>query len=572
MGEIEKEKLPALSGEKTVPGRLSVRELASLSGRDALNFIIDQDNPKAVVQGLSRVDFYWLIKQVGDEDALPLLRLASTEQWEHLLDMEIWERDRMSVEQTSSWVGMLQEADPAKLVQWLYTEGELFCFYYLFRTLQVEVRTGEELVDIPEGFFTLDNIYFIHVRDKEHEELIADLLRRMADQDYQRYQAVLFGLGGVLPADVEEELYRRRNVRLAEDGFLPFEEAVSLYSHVRADTLSTDCSPYLLESSSAVEPESAVPMLPFSQVRGDSFLVQAAGRIFDPIFLDRLRLEFAGLCNQMISADQIRIGDMDDLVQVSRRAEGYLNVGLEEISKGQIGAAEHLLKLQPLVLLFQLGFSRTLELKWEAERWWDKAWSRKMGLDFGFWGDAWGGMVEGILHKRPLYFPEGEDKLRHFEELSEVHQCRVTLEQVFAVDRLLELMDDRHPLNPKEIRDPLATFHSFLLTFWARMQLDLEPGIQPLTLAQLKELFRLLRKGKRKAPFRMGAYKEPFVRDLIALGGKDLGEKEKETLTEVLSRLWEDFDESHAGIALSDLDERFTRFLLIRSDPPSALH
>jgi hypothetical protein len=366
--------------------------------------------------------------------------------------METWQKDRMNLEQTTAWVGRLVEADVGRVVRWLHTEGELFCFYYLFRSVLVEVRRGEELVDVPEGFFTLDNNYFIRVLDPENEEMIGNLLRRMAAQDYQRYQAVLIGLAGVLPADVEEELYRQRNIRLAEEGFLPFEEAVSLYSYLKPGAVSTERSPYLLNAPAEAEAESLVPMLPFAQVRGESFLVQAAGRILDPVFLDRLRLEFAGLCNQMISADQMQIGNMDDLVQVCRKAEAYLNVGLEEISGGETAAAERLLKLHPLVLLFQIGFSRTLELKWEAQRWLDRAWSRKMGLDFGFWGDAWGNMLEGVLHKRPLYYPEEEERLRPFEDLSEVHRCRETLEHVFALDELLAALDSSHPLS---LRHPL---------------------------------------------------------------------------------------------------------------------
>jgi hypothetical protein len=575
MGENEKEQLTAAAhpGPAPLPGRVNVRELASLSGGDALNFILDQDHPGEVVQGLSRVDFYWLVKQIGEDDAVPLLRLASAEQWEHVLDMETWQKDRVNLEQATSWVGRLVEADVGRLIQWLHTEGELFCFYYLFRSVQAEVRRGEELVDVPEGFFTFDNTYFIRVRDKEHEEMIANLLRRMAAQDYQRYQAVLIGLAGVLPADLEEELYRRRNVRLAEDGFLPFEEAISLYAYVKRDGVAADGSPYLLEGPTEMESDGSVPMLPFSQIRGDSSIVQAAGRILDPIFLDRLRLEFAGLCNRMISADQIRVGDLDDLVQVCRRAEGYLNVGLEEISRGRMEAAEVFLKSHPLVLLFQVGFSLTLELKWEAERWLEHSWSRKMGLDFGFWGDAWESMLEGVLHKRPLCFPEGEERLRHFEDLSEVHRCRAALEQVFAVDRLLEALDARHPMDAKAVRDPLATFHSFLFTFWARMKLDLQPGIEPLSIAQVKSFFQMLRKGREKAPFRMEPFKKPFVEGLIGLAEKDFfGETQREMLEGILSRLWTEFEENHAGVAVSDLDERFTRFLLIRTDPPSALH
>jgi len=89
-----------------------VRSLYALSGQQALNRILEQDNPKEVVQGLPHEDFFWLIKKVGEDDCLPLLELASPDQWEYLLDLEAWKKDRLHLEQTFLWFKRLQQADP----------------------------------------------------------------------------------------------------------------------------------------------------------------------------------------------------------------------------------------------------------------------------------------------------------------------------------------------------------------------------------------------------------------------------------------------------------------------------
>lgn len=576
MTDRKRERLPAVPEQK--PGARPTppvsRELVTVSGRDTLSHILDQEDPKAFVKGISRVDFYWLIKQIGEEDSLHLLRLATSEQWEHLIDMEVWERDRMKLDQTTSWLGKILEADPGSLVGWFYGEGELFCYYYLFRSIQVEVKGGEEALDLPDGFTTLDNIYYIRVTEKEHEEIIMNLLRRMAAQDYQKYQMVLLGLAGVIPGELEEELYRRRNMRLAEDGFLPFEEALSLYSYVKAENLASGCSPYLLEAPPEPETGPAVPLIPFSHVGQQSFFVDAASRIIDPFFLDRLRLEFAGLCNQMVSADQIRISNMDVLVETCGRAAGYLNLGLEELSHGEIKTAEDLLKLHPLILIFQVGFSLTLELRWETERWAKEAWFSRMGLDFSFWGEYWGGTLEGILQRRPLYSPKGEEGTRrHFENLREVHQSRVVLMQIFAVDRLLGMLHSRYPFDPHAVLwDPLSTFYALLFTFWARKRLNLVPSFEPISLTEVKTFFGLLRKGGEKAPFRTEDSRPLFINDFIQIVGGDLGEQERETLTGTLSHLWDEFSEEYAWVKMSDVDGRFSRFMLIRPDSAGAPH
>ncbi|HQH28693.1 MAG TPA: DUF6178 family protein, partial [Oligoflexia bacterium] len=64
-----------------------LRELLSLSGSELLKSVLEKENPAAFIQGLSSDDFYWMVKRVGEDDAVELLRLASADQWQYLLDL-----------------------------------------------------------------------------------------------------------------------------------------------------------------------------------------------------------------------------------------------------------------------------------------------------------------------------------------------------------------------------------------------------------------------------------------------------------------------------------------------------
>ncbi len=194
-----------------------LRDLVSLPGSQIVNRILDAEHPGDFIQKLPCEDFFWLVKKVGEEDSLALLQLASVDQWEYLLDLEIWEKDRLNISHTSHWMGLLQQANCRQLVRWLFSEGEYLAYYHFFRTLEVVVISDkDEVFNIPDGLFSLDGVFYMRVFDPQYRQTMENIIRVMADEDLTRYQALLLGLAGVLPAEVEEEMYRLRNVRLAE--------------------------------------------------------------------------------------------------------------------------------------------------------------------------------------------------------------------------------------------------------------------------------------------------------------------------------------------------------------------
>ena len=118
-------------------------------------------------------------------------------------------------------------------------------------------------------------------------------------------------------------------------------------------------------------------------------LMESLKGMSDPILIDRVRMEFAGLCNQILSADHLRIENFDQLLRVCRKAAGYLNIGLERLTGKNLALSKQFLEDHALISIFRVGFGAALELKWEAERWLKEAWFFRNNLRPDFWGDEW---------------------------------------------------------------------------------------------------------------------------------------------------------------------------------------
>lgn len=543
-----------------------VKSLLPLSGSDVINRILDLEQAEETVRAFSHVDLYWLVKKVGEDDAWPLLKLASPEQWQFLLDMETWDRDRLDIDQATSWLGRLYQADPDRVLKWLYGEGELFTCWYFSNKIEVRIKEKDEPIEDP-SFLSLDEIFYYRVPDAEASEFIQELLRRLAEEDYLRYQSVMLALAGTFRDEVEEEMYRLRNVRIAEDGFLPHEEAVSLYAYREASALKPGKHPKA-QFGTANDPL-PIPLAPILQVRESSLFLKALRQDQDQVLLDRIRLEFTGLCSRILSADRVRVSDTEDLVSVCRKAAGYISAGLERLSGDNPEKCLPYLRENPLQEIFRVGFSRALEIKWEAERWLKDAWFVRRDLTPAFWGE-WGGILVGILQKRPLLYKgaSSQPPYADFEGSQDIEMCRETLRQMKALDSLLDRVSSTYLVEKEWVEDPLFTFHALFLNFWARRKLEIEPGFAPLSLQDVTGFFRLIRVGSDSPPFGMSAFKGMFVEDMAALG-RNFDPETTKALRQALSMVWERFTEEYAWVATADLDGRYLKFILTSPSPGS---
>jgi hypothetical protein len=542
-----------------------MKELHALTGSKILARIMVQKNPGKLVQSLSSSDFFWLVKKVGEEDCLTLLELASEAQWQYLLDLEIWRKDRLDKARTSAWIKRLQQADSKRLGRWFFGQGGALASYHLFKSMEViVVDKDDEAYELPEGFFSLDGVFHIRVTDSEHRETIENIIREMARTDNVRYQAFLTSLMGLLPAEMEEEMFRLRNVRLAEHGFLPFEEAMSVYAPLDPSALSPEKPEGLPDIFEDEEIRAMVPALPLYHAETENMLTGAAFKTEDPVLMDKIRLEFAGLCNQIMSAEGLLVPELDVLVSACQKVARVLNLALERLCGKDLSKAEQALRTHSFVDLFRVGFGLTLKLKWEAERWLKEGWFFGQGLDTDFWGEHWGGILAGLLEKTPQHYLglKGKEAYKDFEWLSELGESLEDLRRLMVLDSLIERLAASYPTDEELMGSPELTFRPLLFNPWSRLLLDLQPSFSGLSLEQAKTLLHRLRGGSKKPPFEMPGFEETFVKNFMSYA-LDADPVAASILRDTLSFIWHEFQEEYEGVILDDLDARYSKFISI---------
>ncbi len=559
-------------------------EILTLPPAKALDRILNDPNALELVQSFPEQDLYFLIQDIGPENSLPVLSLASNRQWEYIVDLETWQKDRIEMNSVTRWMNLLLEVDPKRFVQWFLNEKLEFMQFYLFKNIEVRVREhDQDPSDFGDNFFTLDDTYYVRFietplskksggpAEVQRQKLMRKLTRYLADYDHRTYQNILLEATHVIPAETEEECYRRRNVRLAEKGFLPFDEAIGIYQPIKPQDLkrpSSKNTPQTGDDPSLLP----VPQYHFKMLKEVNYFTCALRMIEEGAVLLQIQTEFANLCNQIIVADHKTIRERDQLKAIVKKVCGYISLGLERLSEAKKGLnpyqAAGLIAKYPLAQLFKVGFGGALELKWRAEKWLPQCWFTQAGLRLTFWGEQWLGVLGGLLIKKPLFYDNYKTGVlyREFESLDDIKFTENIFNHIKAIDDLLSLMSI-HLDTPSAYG--FLNFKNLILTLWARNFLGLSTNkLEPLKMNQFKPFYEKLLPGKpdpqtnkpRKIP---GEMKALFLNWLTGETGlKDFEITDR--LGRTLEDLFEELENEYGRVAAEDLDPRYVHLFLLR--------
>lgn len=542
----------------------ALKELHTLSGQEVLKRVFNMDSPKEFIRKLNCEDFFWLVKKIGDDDSIPILQLASIDQWQYLIDLEVWQKDRLDLDQASVWIKRLYEADRKGFVRWLLGEGNGFAYYYFSKTCKVSVKLDDENFGQADNKFTIDRTIYFSVKNTDYRQTIQDIISGMADEDFERYQEFFLQFGETIPSKVEEELYRLKNVRLAEHGFLPYEEAVMLYSPLSFDVLENTEYEELIDN---FEYKNAVAIIPLSGIGIKNFFTNIVSEISDSHFLNRLRIEFAGIANQIIIADRLMVNDNKVLVMACERGARIINLAIEGAAGFNSSSAQTLLMRHSLHTLFQVGFGMILKAKREAQLWLKKSWFYRNNLELSFWGKDWGEVLSGLLENRPQFYAgsKEQESYRDFETLSELNETKKIIYGLMQLDHLLEHLAKDFSIDGIFTRGNVSTFYPFLFNLWARSVLKLEECPLGLSLIQARAFLRTIRNKIEGPPFKISHFKDDFV-EYFTSRVSGLNSEEESILNDALSSVWQKFDEEYAFVPADDLDARYSEILTVEND------
>ena len=577
--------------DKTIIERLNTlsaerKKILALPPAEALDRILEASQPVALVHSMPEEDLYLLIQEIGHEDALPILALASARQWEFLVDMEVWNRDRINIEAVTKWLNLFLKADSNRLIKWAVEEKADLLEYYLFKNLQVVVRRhDQDPSDFGDGFITYDDTFYFRIMENpvpvpptpdasvpfantQRKAVLSEIVKRLSDYDPLKYQGLLLEASGLIPAEVEEESWRLRNIRLAERGFQAFDDAIGIYQRLSPDDLKGKDRKYTLPARS--DAPLAVPYYATRLPQKENLFAQTLSVIDPGEVVMQIQSEFASLCNQIISADQNRISAKEALGTIIKKGCGYLTIGLESIAgaskenKPQSYAA--LIQKHLLADIFRVGYGRALELKWQAEKWRKKSWGYQTGLPLSFYGEKWVGVLGGLLIKKPLYFDNYQTGVlyREFAKLDEVKQTQAVLNEMIAFDRLLSVMEIA---NERLNRYHLLSYKNLLLTLWVRNEIGLSSELDPVDPDALRPFFETLW-APDQIPRRIKtSSKASFLNWLsnrTGLKALEISERVGPTLETLFGEI-----ESELGlVAAQDLDPRYVHLFLLQKDLP----
>jgi len=541
--------------------------LLTLPAKKALDVILESVMPARLVQSFAEEDLFLFVHELGLEDSLPVLARASNEQWQYLLDLELWERDRLADDAVSRWLAVLLKAAPERTLTWILEENLELLELHLFRSIEVSIRQEDESPsDFADGFFSLDGVFYIRVRDNNQTEATKELLERLAALDVDTFHRLLLEVTQIIPGETEEELYRLRNVRLAEKGFVPHEEAMEIYQHLKAEMLVGKETTV----SKALEGEETptgqiVPASKALFLGHQGPFPSAVSQIKDWGVLERTQLEFAALCNRIMSADNRVARAKEDLASIVRKACAYLDTGLERLGGQSTTETVSFVEKFPLEQIFRVGYGAALEVKWKARAWVKKSWFMARDLDFGFWEDEWAGLLSGLLRPHPLFyqgFTGGEAPYREFRSMNEVAESNAALNRIMFLDHVLSLLfPTPGPICVSETYHPV-TYKNLILTTWAGDCLGMAKKANPITVEQLMTFFRdLWVEGKK--PYRISEVgRRSFFDWLERQSGSavtDMGMLGKETLETLLAEL----EKEYGPVSVLELDPRFVKHFLV---------
>lgn len=479
--------------------------LMRLPVRERLESILDRPDAEAVAAGLAVEDFYMTLQEMGPDDSLPLLALATVPQLNYLFDIQWWEKDEIQPASALGWLERLAMAREEKLAAWLYEADfellvVLFKKWLIVQVVPEDTDLAEARDSLPKG--TLDDHYFWEARYPQYEDLLEQILSFLFEVNYGFYRELMHSVVWALDAEMEEDAYRFHRGRIEDRAIPDYYEALEIYRGMRIEEVARRGK--AVEGGTIAE---TIPNFAVAAIHDGDLLNDVLRELHEPAVLDAIQLELASLSNKVVVADGSARDNASALHQAVEKAVAYVNLGLELVSGGDRNMAVRVVGDVFFEDLFRLAHGRIAEIKGSMEEVRQRGWLSRWPTGIGLLDAEWMEKTELLLGKTPRILrptpgsqvSAWEDFFRRLEDLKVggrivevIKQAGVLFESVRIDPCSLEetLWDGGQTPDLESV-----TLGSLVWTAAARQLLDGRWDASPLPLTRWPSVFRVLTKG-----------------------------------------------------------------------------
>ncbi|MDO3376927.1 DUF6178 family protein [Geoalkalibacter halelectricus] len=410
----------------TVEERL--RLVRNVSGKQKYQLLLNARDCEELVRRLPSQEVYLLIKELGVEDCVELLAMATTEQMTTFFDLDLWQGEELMPQPTLEWLAMLLETGERKVVE-TAREMDFELLTLMLRKFIVITRGLESLVDedaLADG--RSERIYEMDFVDSESAKIIGHFLDILYRHDRDFYLLLMETVRNEADSSLEDFAYQGRSARLQDRGFPDPFEALGVFAYLAPASFSMEARakiPFRAAEEGAEAP-GFVLAVPPANLLGE---ILARGLEPDACW------ELTYLLNKVMIAERVDVGDLAQVQQAMQQVYRYLNIALEHLAGKDLDQAIRYFDNAYLEYLFRLGLSLTLDLKKRAEA--------LRGAPPAFYLDGpFRALLEALCRKRPMLYEGALDVHRAgerpFAAVEEVHLCARWLERIETQVRLFD--------------------------------------------------------------------------------------------------------------------------------------
>lgn len=364
-----------------------------------------------------------------------LLSHARPSQMRFVLDMELWDRDELRIERGTFWLKLFDNFEVPTLERFVKTLdfGDLVALTGKQIQAGLADENGHQPFEEIEDYasFTLDGTHYYQVRE-ELLPVAKKFITLLMSDDRSKYLHLLeIYMTGLDPED-EETALRLRRARIAEHGFVDFEEAQAVYKPMKADALKEE-EPRREGAASVFAQEGYLsPRYPVAQTpHGAVRLRELLDRFADSDQAEPLMAQLATLTNKVLAADALDPADTDSYRSAALKVAGYLSIGLEALCGDDLDAMERAIDRHWLEQLFRVGWDRVEKMGKKAKRWLRDGWPQGHRERLLLLNSPLPEVLGALLGPRPKLLVETEsgDQLFDFSSIREVELAERTVEK-----------------------------------------------------------------------------------------------------------------------------------------------
>lgn len=290
--------------------------------------LLESDDLAEQVPQLAPLEAYFAVKELGVDEAVPILRHCSREQWQIFIDLDCWRDERPDPLELDAWLAPFAAQSPELLVDAFLQLDEQLQVLFLASQLNIYDARSDAIPEAPKSVTratTPDDFFVLEPlpsREREVEPLA--LVNALYAHDQQLAFRILTAAKWELLAPLEEEAYRFRSGRLEDLGFPATERAQSIFA-------SPPQRPRTSPSQTPPPPETSLPAAYAAPLTESTLLARAMAHVDDPRLVEHIEGDLLHLINSAVIAYGEAPGDLRQVTEIACRVRDTLSLGLEQL-------------------------------------------------------------------------------------------------------------------------------------------------------------------------------------------------------------------------------------------------